>query len=447
MSNLKKIYAGSFKDRVPHFDDGGYVSYASADPSATYMTGDNSGMPTAADISNQTSDAASIPTGGSTPTTSDVATTMNGGLIPGSEGASTPSGGSSGAISKVLSSLGLGGGNTSNTALLGALTGILSAAGTYSKNKSAATLPSMPALPGFSGSSASGGAGLSSQYGPAGGYNYQNYAGANSSTPGTGYAPRTQAPAKPTASYYTYGQGPEAQVFQQVNPGGGPIAPIQGYARGGSVPELGMGGLMAQPGQTPMTPRPMPAPVQRPTGQQMPQAQGRPQPPRPPSTMMARMQAARPAHMADGGPTPAQGEIPMIKQNQMAQSQVLQTQNPHTMGNQARRAAGVATGIPSGNQPVIQQRATGGALSQANQSRHITGPGDGTSDSIPARLANGEYVIDSQAVSMLGNGDNSAGAKRLDEFRKNLRQHKGGALAKGKMAPDAKPIHKYMGGQ
>lgn len=80
-------------------------------------------------------------------------------------------------------------------------------------------------------------------------------------------------------------------------------------------------------------------------------------------------------------------------------------------------------------------------------SRHVTGPGDGTSDSIPARLANGEYVMDAQLVSMLGNGDNSAGAKRLDEFRKNVRAHKGAALAKGKMAPDAKPLHKYMGGQ
>jgi hypothetical protein len=88
-----------------------------------------------------------------------------------------------------------------------------------------------------------------------------------------------------------------------------------------------------------------------------------------------------------------------------------------------------------------------GAAMNPGVSRHVTGPGDGTSDSIPARLANGEYVIDAQAVSMLGNGDNSAGAKRLDDFRKNLRAHKGAALAKGRMAPNAKPLHKYMGGQ
>lgn len=97
------------------------------------------------------------------------------------------------------------------------------------------------------------------------------------------------------------------------------------------------------------------------------------------------------------------------------------------------RAEGGDTGLPSG------------ALSSV--SRHVKGPGDGTSDSIPARLANGEYVIDAQTVSMLGNGDNGSGAKQLDAFRENIRKHKGAALAKGKMAPD---IHhnlmKYMGG-
>jgi hypothetical protein len=85
-----------------------------------------------------------------------------------------------------------------------------------------------------------------------------------------------------------------------------------------------------------------------------------------------------------------------------------------------------------------------GALSA--MSRHVQGPGDGTSDSIPARLANGEYVMDAQTVSMLGNGDNGSGAKRLDEFRQNIRKHKGQALARGKMAPDAKPVERYMGG-
>lgn len=389
---LQTIYQGSFKNR-PRFDDGGYVNYSGGDlspitPTAQYMSEGNSGSPTAADISGLTANAGSMPTGGSIPTTSDVGTVMNGGLVPGSEGASQSSNGS-GALSSALKALGLGGGNTSNAAALNAIAGLISAAGHYKQSAAGAKLPTMPALPGSA---------PVAGYGPPGGYNFSNY------------APKGQT-APPANSYFTYGSGPEQQFFQQVQPGGGKIAPVT-MARGGAVPHFDMGGMvpnvggpqqvlgqgaMAQPGQTPMTPRPMMAAPQQPAPQpQMPHPPAPPTPPAPPSTMMQRMQAAR----APGRPF----------------------------------AVGGTTGT--------------GALQQAaGQSRHVTGPGDGTSDSIPARLANGEYVIDAQAVSMLGNGDNSAGAKRLDEFRHNLRTHKGGALSKGKMAPDAKPIHKYMGGQ
>lgn len=54
----------------------------------------------------------------------------------------------------------------------------------------------------------------------------------------------------------------------------------------------------------------------------------------------------------------------------------------------------------------------------------VEGPGDGQSDDIPAMLADGEYVIDAETVAMLGNGSNKAGAKKLDEFRMNIRSHK-----------------------
>jgi hypothetical protein len=78
-------------------------------------------------------------------------------------------------------------------------------------------------------------------------------------------------------------------------------------------------------------------------------------------------------------------------------------------------------------------------------SRHVKGPGDGTSDDIPARLSSGEYVIDAGSVSMLGNGDNDAGAARLDELRKNLRMDAGKKLVKGKQFMKAKAPHSYMG--
>lgn len=88
----------------------------------------------------------------------------------------------------------------------------------------------------------------------------------------------------------------------------------------------------------------------------------------------------------------------------------------------------------------------GGPLSQA--SRYVAGPGTGRSDSIDAKLSDGEYVIDAETVALLGDGSSKAGAKRLDQFRANIRKQKGRALAKGKFSPDAKhPEHYLMGGR
>lgn len=82
----------------------------------------------------------------------------------------------------------------------------------------------------------------------------------------------------------------------------------------------------------------------------------------------------------------------------------------------------------------------------AAQGRYVQGGGTGTSDSIPARLSDGEYVIDAQTVSMLGDGSSDAGAKKLDEMRENIRKHKGKALAQGKFAPSAKGPLSYVKG-
>lgn len=57
-------------------------------------------------------------------------------------------------------------------------------------------------------------------------------------------------------------------------------------------------------------------------------------------------------------------------------------------------------------------------------SRYVRGNGDGTSDSVPAMLARGEYVIPADVVSNLGNGDNEAGAEIMDEFLNVVRSHK-----------------------
>lgn len=62
-----------------------------------------------------------------------------------------------------------------------------------------------------------------------------------------------------------------------------------------------------------------------------------------------------------------------------------------------------------------------GGIAALAGGRFLEGPGDGTSDSIPAtiankqpaRLADGEFVIDARTVSEIGNGSSKAGAKKL----------------------------------
>jgi hypothetical protein len=74
---------------------------------------------------------------------------------------------------------------------------------------------------------------------------------------------------------------------------------------------------------------------------------------------------------------------------------------------------------------------------------YVNGKGDGTSDSIPAMLANGEFVIPADVVSSLGNGSNDSGAKVLDEFLKTIRTHKRKADPK-KLPPDSKGALGYL---
>jgi len=56
--------------------------------------------------------------------------------------------------------------------------------------------------------------------------------------------------------------------------------------------------------------------------------------------------------------------------------------------------------------------AKGGEL-DARIGGHLSGPGTGTSDSIPARLSDGEFVMTAKAVRGAGNGSRKAGAKKM----------------------------------
>lgn len=75
---------------------------------------------------------------------------------------------------------------------------------------------------------------------------------------------------------------------------------------------------------------------------------------------------------------------------------------------------------------------------------YTQGPGTGRSDDIPARLSDGEYVIDAETVALLGDGSGKAGAQRLDEMRQNMRKHKAKNLMKGGFSHKAKSPESYM---
>lgn len=69
--------------------------------------------------------------------------------------------------------------------------------------------------------------------------------------------------------------------------------------------------------------------------------------------------------------------------------------------------------------------AAGGLTSLAQGGRFLRGSGDGVSDNIPAkfaetgkpaRLADGEFVLDARTVSEIGNGSSEAGARKLYAF-------------------------------
>jgi len=111
----------------------------------------------------------------------------------------------------------------------------------------------------------------------------------------------------------------------------------------------------------------------------------------------------------------------------------------------------ILTGLPD----YLQGKAEGGQVEGHNpqfysegglssiENRFVKGDGDGTSDSIPAMLADGEFVIPADVVSSLGNGSNDAGASVLDEFLKVIREHKRKADAKS-LPEDSKGPLAYL---
>jgi len=96
--------------------------------------------------------------------------------------------------------------------------------------------------------------------------------------------------------------------------------------------------------------------------------------------------------------------------------------------------------------------AEGGHLgSYSDGGRLLKGPGDGVSDSIPARigkhqparLADGEFVIPARIVSELGNGSTDAGARKLYEMMDKVQASRKKSMGKGKFAVNSRAA-KYL---
>jgi hypothetical protein len=108
----------------------------------------------------------------------------------------------------------------------------------------------------------------------------------------------------------------------------------------------------------------------------------------------------------------------------------------------------MSEGGANGGMPGIDFAAGGisslGSYSDGGQL--LKGPGDGVSDSIPARigrrqparLADGEFVVPARVVSELGNGSTDAGAKQLYAMMDRVQNNRKKSIGKGKVAVDAK---------
>lgn len=85
----------------------------------------------------------------------------------------------------------------------------------------------------------------------------------------------------------------------------------------------------------------------------------------------------------------------------------------------------------------------GGGASQQGALSLLRGASGGQADDVNARLSHGEYVMDAESVSALGDGNTEAGARKLDQMRESIRMHKRSAPV-DKIPPKAKDPMSYM---
>jgi len=111
----------------------------------------------------------------------------------------------------------------------------------------------------------------------------------------------------------------------------------------------------------------------------------------------------------------------------------------------AEQEAGIAAALRAKELNTLsgsRNYAGGGGIANiaAAKGRYLQGPGDGMSDSIPARidgkqeakLATSEFVVPADVVSHIGNGSSEAGAKELHAMMDRIRQARTGTKKQGK---------------
>lgn len=85
-------------------------------------------------------------------------------------------------------------------------------------------------------------------------------------------------------------------------------------------------------------------------------------------------------------------------------------------------------------------------MSQGSHQGLIPGEAGGQDDVVDIKAAPGEYIMDAEIVSAIGDGNNEEGARKLDKMRYNIRKHKReGGLAQ--IAPKAKNLSAYLKGK
>ena len=87
------------------------------------------------------------------------------------------------------------------------------------------------------------------------------------------------------------------------------------------------------------------------------------------------------------------------------------------------------------NLPFVVQKAQGGVM-DLQQGGESIGPGTGTSDSIPAMLSDGEFVMTAKAVRGAGGGDRREGARKMYQLMENLES--GGQLSRLSLGLEAR---------